>query len=119
MPLTTILLRTRSVVSTFLAASRTLFRPKDAQICFRAAVSRFQDAGLPQTVTCKTKHWHVIHPLQWDVVTEFSNLVLHKPIKWIQESQDRFVGTSQQVEDFKAARAETAEIAKRSWPSAA
>ncbi|KAF2649738.1 hypothetical protein K491DRAFT_721372 [Lophiostoma macrostomum CBS 122681] len=68
------------------------------------------DTWFPKT---KTKHWHVIHPLQWDVVTEFSNLVLNELIKWIEESQDRFVGTSQQVEDFKAARTETAEIAKK------
>jgi hypothetical protein len=61
----------------------------------------------------KTKHWHIIHPLQWDVVENFNNLVLHELIKWIEDSQDRFVGTSQQVLEFKDARTETAKAAKK------
>jgi hypothetical protein len=61
----------------------------------------------------KTKHWHIIHPFQWDVLESFNNLVLHELVKWIEDSQEHFVGTSQQVLEFKAARTDTAEAAKK------
>lgn len=60
-----------------------------------------------------TAHWYVIHPLLPTQVRGLSTLVLDELRRWIERSEDAYVGTARQVVEFREKRAETLGLVRR------
>ncbi|KAF1847802.1 uncharacterized protein K460DRAFT_403125 [Cucurbitaria berberidis CBS 394.84] len=63
----------------------------------------------------KAGHWHVVHPVSSVEMLDFSTRVLQDLLKWIEEDcpSDMFIRKAGQVLEFKVARSETLENAKK------